>query len=138
MYLWTEELTSIYYPQSLPPHLSGVVKYVTDHTVDHQDVDGEGFGPNMERCSLCLVPELGLVYASISVRVPSGLDAVLEFASNSSMTGNDPDQPVISVPHSVAVLGDLKYVAHFLLLRPLIAGWLREFGMKIGLLVCKV
>jgi hypothetical protein len=54
------------------------------------------------------------------------------------MTANDPDQPATSIPHAVAILGDLKHLSHFLLLRPLMISWLNEFGPKIGVLVCKV
>lgn len=138
VYLWTEEVTSLFYPGNLPPHLSGVVKYVTDHTVDHQDVNGNLSSPYTQKSTLCIVPDLSLVYISLSIRVPSEIETVLEFASSSSMTANDPDQPATSVPHAISVLANLKFLSHFLLLRPLIINWLNEFSPKIGVLLCKV
>lgn len=138
VYLWNEELTSVYYPTNLPPKLSGIVKYVTDHTVDHHEVNGNYISPSTQKTSLCIVPELKFVYLSMSIRVPSEMDTVLEFASSSSMTANDPDQPATSIPHAVAVLVDLKFLSHFLLLRPLVISWLSEYVPKIGVIVCKV
>jgi hypothetical protein len=138
VYLWTEEVTSLFYPGCLPSQLSGVVKYVTDHTVDHQDVDGNQLNPSTQRTTLCIVPDLSLVYIAISIRVPAETDTVLEFASSSSMTANDPDQPAMTVPHAVSILANLQFLSHFLLLRPLLVNWLNEFAPKIGVLLCKV
>src|SRR5580692_8929551 len=38
IYLWTEETTSCFNPSDLPTHIDCLVKYVTDHTVDHHDI----------------------------------------------------------------------------------------------------
>ncbi|CAG7822335.1 unnamed protein product [Allacma fusca] len=145
VYLWTEERTSTFYPLqeegvfnfsrgNLPTHLSRLVKYVTEHTVDHQDVDGNLVLPSMLRSTLCIVRDLDLAYLSVSIRVP--LDPDTESTFGFSHLG-DRNRPAATVPHAVAVLANLQYLNHFLLLRPLVLNWLSEFAPKIGVLLCK-
>lgn len=138
VYLWTEELTSVFYPANLPPDLSKLVKYVTDHTVDHQTATGRYIHPSVQRTTLCIVPDLNLAYLSLSIRVPSELDTILEFQISAPMTENSPDIPALIMPHSISVLYNLKYFNQFMLLRPLVVSWLVEFGPRIGVLLCKV
>lgn len=125
-YLWTEEMTSLFYPGNLPKHLSRLIKYVTDHTVDHHVADGTLLHSAV-KSGLCIVPDLSLVYMFVSIRVPS-----------SDSLGCEIQQAGLTVPHSVAVLADLQYLHHFLLIRPLVTSWLMEFAPKIGVLICKV
>lgn len=138
VYLWTEEFTSVFYPINLPGQLSKLVKYVTDHTVDHQTATGGYIPPTVQRTTSCIVPDLGLAYLSLSIRVPTEIDTILEFQTSSPMTANNPDNPVLTMPHSISVLSNFKYLSQFLLLRPLITSWLLEFGPQIGVLLCKV
>ena len=125
-YLWTEEMTSLFYPGHLPKPLTRLIKYVTDHTVDHHVVDGNLVSHSTMKNAFCIVPDLNLVYMSLSIRVPSD-----------SMSC-EIERPGMTVPHSVAVLANLQYLHHFLLMRPLVTNWLTEFAPKIGVLICKV
>jgi len=125
-YLWTEEMTSLFYPGNLPKHLTRLIKYVSDHTVDHHEVDGNLVSHSTMKSGLCIVPDLHLVYISLSIRVPSD-----------SMS-SEIERPGMTVPHSVAVLASLQYLHHFILMRPLVTSWLTEFAPKIGVLICKV
>jgi len=141
VYLWTEQLTSLFFPTSLPPSLAPLVKYVTDHTVDHHRHGGEDAPPSSSHRSIfVLVPALSLVYLSLSFRVPSPLDstAVLEFDSSTNMTADHPDHPPAYVPHALSVLAPIEYLPVFLLLRPLLLSWLAEFAPKTGVLLAKV
>jgi len=138
VYLWTEELTSVFYPGDLPPELSPLIKYVTDHTVDHQTATAGYIPPSVQRTTLCIVPDLSLAYLSLSIRVPTEIDTILEFQSSAPMSINHPDNPALTMPHSISVLCNLKYLNQFILLRPLVISWLTEFGPQIGVLLCKV
>ena len=135
VYLWTEERTSTFYPGNLPQHLSRLVRYVTEHTVDHHEVDGNQVLPSTLRSTLCIVRDLDLVYLSVSIRVPSDPDSDSTFGFSPV---SDRNRPASTVPHAVAVLANLKYLQQFLLLRPLVLNWLSEFAPKIGVLLCKV
>lgn len=138
IYLWTEEMTSVFYPTNLPSQLNRLVKYVTDHTVDHQTVTGGYIPPTVQRTTLCIVPDLSLAYLSLSIRVPTEIDTILEFQSSAPMSANHPDNPALTMPHSISVLSNLKFLNQFLQLRPLLGSWLLEFGPQIGVLLCKV
>lgn len=138
VYLWTEELTSVFYPVGLPQPINKLVKYVTDHTVDHQTATGGYIPPTVQRTTLCIVPDLGLAYQSLSIRVPTEIDTILEFQTSAPMTPGNPDNPALTMPHSISVLSNIKYLSQFLLLRPLIISWLLEFGPRLGVLLCKV
>ncbi|ODN03428.1 Protein C9orf72 [Orchesella cincta] len=137
VYLWTEELTSVFYPANLPAELSPLMKYVTDHTVDHQTATAGYIPPSVQRTTLCIVPDLNLAYLSLSIRVPTEIDTILEFQSSAPMSINHPDNPALTMPHSISVLCNLKYLNQFILLRPLVISWLTEFGPQIGVLLCK-
>ena len=135
VYLWTEERTSTFYPGNLPQHLSRLVRYVTEHTVDHHEVDGNQVLPSTLRSTLCIVRDLDLAYLSVSIRVPSDPESDSAFGFSPV---SDRNRPASTVPHAVAVLANLKYLQQFLLLRPLVLNWLSEFAPKIGVLLCKV
>jgi hypothetical protein len=120
VYVWTEELTSLFHPAPLPPALARLLKYVADKTVDHHEVDGARVvSPRARRSALTLVPDLDLAYVSLSIRVPG--------------EGSAP-----AVPHSLALLAHLPLLNHFLLQRPLLTSWLAEFGPKVAVLLAKV
>ncbi|CAL8082600.1 unnamed protein product [Orchesella dallaii] len=137
VYLWTEELTSVFYPVNLSAELSPLMKYVTDHTVDHQTATAGYIPPSVQRTTLCIVPDLNLAYLSLSIRVPTEIDTILEFQSSAPMSLNHPDNPALTMPHSISVLCNLKYLNQFLLLRPLVTSWLIEFAPQMGVLLCK-
>jgi len=125
VYLWTEEVTSVFYPTVFSSTLSPLIKYVTEHTVDHQE--DENVVASTRRITLCIVPDLNFVYLSLSIRLPPEFDPVM----------ND-HIPSSTIPHAISILGNMQFLPRFLALRPLFVSWLSEFSPKIGVFLVQV